>query len=221
MQPPPETEKERYQKKYGKNILHWAEENRDAIIRHRLNYSWKNLGRKECERLRNQVSKRVIQSRIKNNGALDIETLDAVTKWGFDRLYPDRDPQRALEVTGRAFGLLDRGYIKGATMALLKEKGAGISRASEIIGLSDQENLCIFDSRVGSALRTLTYDMERLVKIPSSRSRQGDAGVTRNEWAINYEHLVWITEIIRDYMNEAGCTYRVADVEMALFMMGK
>ena len=221
LQPPPETEKERYQKKYGKRIKQWVKENKDNIIRHRLNYSWKNLGRKECERLRNQVSKRITQSRIKNNGALDIQTLDAVVKWGSDRLYPNRDPKNALEVTGEAFWHLDKDDIKGATLTLLKEKGVGISRASKIIGLSDQENLCIYDNRVGHALQTLTYDMERLVKIPPSRSRQGDTGVTRNEWATNYEHLAWVTEIIRDQLNEAGCTYRAADVEMALFKMGK
>ncbi|GAJ20387.1 unnamed protein product, partial [marine sediment metagenome] len=37
-------------------ILKWAEENMEDLIRHRLNYSWKNIGRKECERLRNEVS---------------------------------------------------------------------------------------------------------------------------------------------------------------------
>jgi len=221
LHPPPETEKERYQKKYGKSVRKWTEENRDEIIWHRLGYSWKNLGRKECERLRNRISKHINMSRIKNGGALDLETLDQVTKWGSDRLYPVRDPGRALEVTGKAFELLDMGDLKGAAMALLREKGMRISRATNIIGLSDQENLCIYDNRVGNALRTLTYDMERLVKIPPSRKRQGDSGVTRMEWATNYEHLVWIIEIIRDHMNKAGCTYRTADVEMALFKMGR
>ncbi len=219
--PPPETDRERYQRKYGKSIRHWAEENRDQIIGHRLGYSWKNLGRKECERLRNQVSRSITRSRIKNGGAVDLETLDQVTKWGSDRLYPARDPGRALDVTGKVFRLLDEGDIKGAAMALLREKGMRISRATNIIGLSDQEGLCIYDNRVGHALRGLTYDMERLVKIPPARKRQGDPGVTRIEWATNYQHLVWIIEVIRDHMNEAGCTYRAADVEMALFKMGK
>jgi len=106
-------------------------------------------------------------------------------------------------------------------MTLLKETGIGISRASKIIGLSDQETLCIYDSRVGFALQTLTHDGERLVKIPPSQSKGGDIGVKYTEWVKNYEHLIWITELIRDFMNENGCNYRIADVEMALFMMGK
>jgi hypothetical protein len=129
--------------------------------------------------------------------------------------------RRAIEVSRKAFAYLDKNDIKNATMILLKEKGVGISRASKIIGLSDQENLCIYDSRVGFALQTLTHDGERLVKIPPSQSRPGDGGISHTEWGKNYEHLIWITGLIRDFMNENGCTYRMADVEMALFMMGK
>ena len=214
-------EKEAYLKPRREAILKWAEENMEDLTRHRLNYSWKNIGRKECERLRNEVSGKIIQSRIRNNGAVDLETLNAVINWGFGRDYPINDPQRALEVSGKAFEYLDKNDIKNATMVLLKEKGVGISRASKIIGLSDQENLCIYDSRVGFALQRLTHDGERLVKIPPSQSRLGDGGVTNTEWVKNYEHLIWISELIRDFMNENGCTYRIADVEMALFMMGK
>lgn len=216
-----EKEKEAYLKPRRESILKWAEENMEALIRHRLNYSWKNIGTKECERLRNEVSEKIIQSRIRNNGAVDLETLNAVIRWGFGRDYPNNDPQRAMEVSRKAFKYLDKNDIKNATMTLLKEKGIGISRASKIIGLSDQETLCIYDSRVGFALQTLTHDGERLVKIPPSQSRGGDVGVTYTEWVKNYEHLIWITELIRDFMNENGCNYRLPDVEMALFMMGK
>lgn len=220
-EPPTVDGKEAYLKPRREAILKWAEENMEDLIRHRLNYSWKNIGRKECERLRNEVSGKIIQSRIRNNGAVDLETLNAVIKWGFGRDYPTNDPQRAMEVSRKAFAYLDKNDIKNATMVLLKEKGVGISRASKIIGLSDQENLCIYDSRVGFALQTLTYEGERIVTIPPSQSRLGDGGVTHSEWVKNYEHLIWITELIRDFMNENGCTYRIADVEMALFMMGK
>ena len=43
----------------------------------------------------------------------------------------------------------------------------------------------------------------------------------KKEWAKHYEHLIWTAEVIKNYMNAQGCTYRLADVEMALFMMGK
>lgn len=83
-------------------------------------------------------------------------------RWGFGRDYPVKDSVRALEVTGKAFEYLDNDDIKKATMVLLKEKGVRISRASKIIGLADQENLCIYDSRVGYALQTLTFEGKSL-----------------------------------------------------------
>lgn len=117
---------------------------------------------------------------------LDILSLSGLVKYTYTN---DRDTRRALEVTGRAFELLDMGDIKGAVMVLFREKGMRISRATNIIGLSDQENLCIYDNRVGYALRTLTYDMERLVKIPphgkgrATRVSQGLSGPqTMSTW---------------------------------------
>ena len=102
-------------------------------------------------------------------------------------------------------------------MALNK---VGISLASKVIGLFDQENLCVYDSRVGAALRDLKYGNKRMILVPPGRGRAGDSA-TDNRWAENYEKLIWTLEIVRDYLNEKGCTFRIADVEMALFMMGK
>jgi len=201
-------------------ILDWAEKNKSTIIQNRLNYHWKNHTRMECERLRNEVSRKIIESRKKNNGALDIETLNAVMRWGFGRDYPNQDPDNALQITGKAFNLLDQGDLVNATTTLCNEHGVGISRASKIIGLSDQENLCIYDSRVGVAIKTLTHNGERRIKIPPGYNREYDT-CTQPEYAQNYQWLIWILEEIRDYMNTQGCTYRLADVEMALFMMGK
>jgi hypothetical protein len=140
--------------------------------------------------------------------------------------YPDRNPERAQEVTRKAFQYLDEGRIQDATKSLLNIKGLGISRVTKIIGLSDQENLCIYDSRVGYALRDLTFNGKRLHLIPASRTigkrgREYDLNVSHEEWAKEYERILWTIEQIKDYMNELGCTYRQADVEMALFMMGK
>jgi hypothetical protein len=36
-----------------------------------------------------------------------------------------------------------------------------------------------------------------------------------------YECLIWVAEVIMDDMNRNGCTYRLANVEMTIFMMGK
>ena len=217
----PTDSKEVYLKKYRDIIKNWAEENAKSIYESRLEYHWRNKTRKECEQLRNEVAKSITLSRIRNQGAIDLETLDKIIKWGFGMRYPDRDPQKALEITRRAFNYLDEGKIQKAAFTLLNVKGLGISRVTKIIGLSDQENLCIYDSRVGYALRTLTVDGERLHLIPVSRTgRLCDNAVSNERWAREYEKVLWTLEVIRDYMNERCCTYRKADLEMALFMMG-
>jgi hypothetical protein len=37
--------------------------------------------------------------------------------------------------------------------------------------------------------------------------------------AKDYEKLIWILEIIRNWLNEESFPFNIADVEMALFMM--
>jgi len=216
-----EDPKQEFLSKHKDTIIEWAERNKYTIIRNRNSYSWKRFSRLECERSRNQVSREIILSRIRNNGALDLETLDRVMRWGFNREYPDRDPVKALQVTKKAFDHLDKGDIERAALTLLKVKGLGISRVSKILGLSDQENLCIYDSRVGYALRTLEYNGKKLFLIPPSQVRPGDVNISDAEWAQEYQRLIWAAEIMRDHMDSNGCTYRMADVEMALYMMGQ
>jgi hypothetical protein len=216
----PVSDRETYLEPRRETILKWAEKNEDILIENRLNYHWKKLTRPECERLRNETSRKIIESRIKNNGALDIETLNAVIRWGFGRDYPNKDPENALQITGKAFNYLDKSELVNAAITLCNEQGVGISRASKIIGLSDQEKLCVYDSRVGLALRDLTHNNERMIKIPPGYNREYDT-CTQTQYAQNYQYLIWILEEIRDHMNQRGCTYKLADIEMALFMMGQ
>ena len=96
----------------------------------------------------------------------------------------------------------------------------GVSSASKIIGLFDQNRLAIYDSRVGTALRSLTHDGTRIIKCPPGRSRPGDM-CSKNVWANNYEQMLWVLEVIRNYLIEKGYPFSITDVEMALFMMGK
>jgi len=56
--------------------------------------------------------------------------------------------------------------------------------------------------------------------MPPGRSRPGDLCSDR-QWAEDYQKLIWILEVIRDWLNEQGYPFSIADVEMALFMMGK
>jgi hypothetical protein len=219
----PETtdEREKFIRKYKQAIIEWTGKNEDKIVSGRLGYSWKNKSPSDCVRERNEISRAIIMSRIRNGGAIDLDTLDKVIMWGFNQKYPNRDPKKALEVTKKAFGYLDGGKLKDATITLLNVPDVGISRASKILGLFDQENLCIYDSRVGKALEDLKHEDEKIILCPPGRTYPGDQGVTDEEWAANYQRLIWTLEIVRDYLNGNGHTYRLADVEMGLFMIDK
>ena len=140
--------------------------------------------------------------------------------WGGFNQFPLRDGKKVLEVTRRVFDFVDNGKISDAVKELLAIKGVEISRASKIIGLFDHERFCIYDSRVGQALKTLKFTEKPILKCPAGRSRAGDP-CSDSGWAKNYQNLIWTLEVIRDYLNSEGYPFGIADVEMALFMMGK
>jgi hypothetical protein len=217
--PPPSNGKEEFLRKHKERIVSWATRNKDALISGRRNYGWNDKSLIDALNERNQVSRAIVLSRIKNNGGIDIETINRVMNWGGLRTIKIEN-KKALEITTEAFTFLDNGDLNGATLKLLSINGVGIASASKIIGLCDQNQFAIYDSRVGTALRTLEHEGERLIKCPVGRTRPGDL-CTKEQWAKNYEKLTWILEVLRNWLNEQGYPYNIADVEMALFMMGK
>jgi hypothetical protein len=214
--------KEEFNQKYGATIIVWTKENRNALVIGRRNYRWKDKNLPESLDKRNELQKRLVLSRIRNVGGVDLATLDAIMAWGFPNpLFPERDEPKCLRVTREAFSLLDQGKPSEAIMKLMTMEHVGIGRASKIVGLYDQNYFAMLDSRVGSALKTLTYNGERLIKSPPGVNRVGDTDVTPLGWAENYQRLLWVLEIIRNELNEEGFPFSVADVEMALFIMGE
>ena len=217
----PQDPKQEFIKKYKETIIGWTESKKEIIKDARLSYSWKNKPMLVCVKERNEVSKAIIMARIRNHGGIDLDTLDKVTRWGFNREFPFREEKEVIKITKKAFNCLDNGKLVKATKILLDISKVGISRASKILGLFDQENLCIYDSRVGNAMKDLIYDNSKLVLCPPGYLRPGDIIGNAYGWADQYQQLIWTLEIIRDNLNSKGFTYRLADVEMALFMLGK
>lgn len=215
-----ESGKEEFLKEHGNSILTWTEENFNALISGRKNYSWNDKPLIECIEERNFISSLIVLSRIKNNGGLDIETWNKVMAWGGLRPFPLENNQKVIEITSKAFSLLDKGEVVKAVFELISINKVGIASASKIIGLFDQNRLAIYDSRVGTALRTLVHNGKSIIKCPVGRSRKGDM-CTNKQWATNYEKLIWILEIMRNKLNEKGYPFNIADVEMSLFMIGK
>ena len=201
-------------------VVSWAEAHEGQLILGRKNYGWNGKSPVEAINERNKVSTDIVLSRIRNGGGLDIETMNQVMDWGGLR-HIQLENNQALEITHQAFASLDKGDLKDATVKLMSIKGVGIASASKLIGLFDQNNFAIYDSRVGTALRSLVAKNLRLVMCPVGRTRPGDSCLSDDLWAADYEKLIWILEVIRDWCNGQGYPFSIADVEMALFMMGQ
>ena len=211
---------EKFLEEYTSSILSWTENNLNKLISGRRNYSWNDKSLIDCIEERNSISNLIVTSRIRNNGGVDIETWNKVMDWGGLRPFPIDDNQKAIQITSEAFSFLDEGNIKNAILKLMSINKVGIASASKIIGLFDQNRLAIYDSRVGTALRTLMHNGTRILKCPTGRSRPGDI-CSNNQWAANYEKLIWTLELMRNKLNKNGYPFNIADVEMALFMIGK
>jgi hypothetical protein len=215
-----QVDKNLFLKKYKQIILDWTKDNESRLLEGRKNYSWSDKEPQTCLTERNEVSKSITFSRSQNSGGIDLETLDMIMSLGGFGQFPLRDEEKVLEVTRRVFDFVDNGKISDAVEELLAIEGVGISRASKIIGLFDQERFCIYDSRVGQALKTLQFTEKPILKCPAGRSKPGDP-CSESGWANNYQKVIWTLEVIRDYLNSEGHQFGIADVEMALFMMGK
>jgi hypothetical protein len=215
-----EESKTDFLEKYKESIVSWTIEKEPELISGRKNYSWNGKSSIECLNERNCVAHLLVLSRIRNGGGVDIETVNNVLSWGGFRPLPLSESENVLRITFEAFNLLDEGKIKEALLKIMSINRIGVSSASKIIGLFDQNRLAIYDSRVGTALRSLTHNGIRIIKCPPGRSRPGDT-CSENVWANNYEQMLWVLEVTRNYLIEKGYPFSIADVEMALFMMGK
>lgn len=210
--------------RYQPYILTWLVSRREQIICSYYSYSYHGKSFEEAKNERDRIEKIIKESRELNKGGIDLSTVDKICLWGFNRTFPLRDQEGVIEITRRAFSAIDREDLyKGIRYLLLNVKGVGISRASKVVGLSDQNRLAIYDSRVGNALKGLTFQGSKIVPCPPGRVTTRDCDATTADgWARGYERLIWILEIIKNYLNEGqDMNWRIADVEMALFMLGK
>ena len=212
-------DKEDFVKKYKPTVIEWLQNNQNKIIEF--------FDKKKCSgngssfqlpiEKRDMFEKAIGASRTQNNGAVDLNTLDQICYWGFHRNFPVRDEELAKKITKEAFQYLDKGNFFEAVYKIMTEiHRVSISRASKIIGLSNQNDLCIYDSRVGYALEDLKKDGVKLVRCPPSRGYKTNKSNTYKIWARNYERLIWIIEIMKDYFKAKNLNLRAADIEMAL-----
>jgi hypothetical protein len=213
-------DKSRFIQKNEQFIIKWIEEHEKELVNARNSYSWGKKTTGDCIKERNELSQVIIKSRIVNAGGIDLNTLDKIIRWGFNRDFPLRNEEQVKQITRKAFDYLDKGDLSQAAITLMQIDKVGISRATKILGLYDQENLCIYDSRVGAALFDLRNVSEKLILCPPGYGRKYDP-CSSSGYAKQYQRLIWLIQFIRDYLNERGYIFRAADIEMGLFMMGK
>ena len=220
----PRMEKDNFVKEFREVIVNWIKKKEAEILHilHERKYLWHGKNYEDSVRERDQLESTIKESGKRNNGGIDLETADEICLWGFGQRFPLRDPQETIRITRKAFEHVDKeDYFKAAD-TLMEISGVGISRASKIIGLSDQNKLCIYDSRVGNALKDLKKDNVKLILCPPDRSYKRDFDqTTKKSWATNYERLIWTIEVMQEYFKMKSYSLRVADIEMALFVMGE
>jgi hypothetical protein len=200
--------------------LDWTKNRKTRLIECRKNYSWNDKEPQTCLIERDAIRKSIEFSRSQNSGGIDLTTLDMIMAWGNFPKFPLRDENKVLDITRRVFEFVDKNKISDAIEELLKIDGVDISRASQIIGLFDQNRFCLYNSIVGQALKTLQFDEKPILQCPLKHPKPDDP-CSESGWAKNYQRLIWTLEVIRDYLKTEGYPFSIADIEMALFMMGK
>lgn len=212
--------KSKFLRKHKKTILDWAKANKQRLVEGRKNYLWNDKEPQACLAERNEITESINFSRSQNSGGVDLVTLDLIMGWGGFGKFPLRDKQKVLVITRKVFSFVDQGKVSEAVEELLAIDGVEISQASKIIGLFDQDRFCIYDSRVGNALKTLQFAEKPVLKCPTGPKKPEDI-CSEERWGENYQHLIWTMEVIRDYLDSEGYPFSIADIEMALYMMGK
>lgn len=207
---------------FRNTIIEWSKLHEEELLDYKA-YRWKNETYEESVRARNDLEEAIKSSRKKNDGGIDLATADKIYRWGFFKPFPTRDEKMVLDATREAFRFLEEGDCYRACKRLMQIT-RGVAGATKILGLSNQEKFCIYDSRVGRALSDLRKDGEKIIRCPPGRSIKGDYILYKqygHERALDYQKLVWTLEIVHDRLKEKAPNSRIADIEMALFMKGK
>jgi len=141
-------------------------------------------------------------------------------QWGFGTDSGCSDKEIA-EATRLAFRHLKADRIAEAALELVKLPGIGISRASKILALSDQNELGIYDSRSAHGLSDL-FDSagRRIVPIPPGRAIAGD-NITKKDYCVAFQKYTWVLRHLRSLARNddslRAVFARVADFEIAFF----
>jgi hypothetical protein len=164
-----------------------------------------------------------LRSDLDTHGFLSKATFDSVMKWGFKR-GSSCSEEEINQATGLAFRHLKQDRLGDAARELVKLRNVGMSRASKVLALSDQNELGIYDSRSAYGLSDLVdAGGHHLILIPPSRSKKIRCdNKTKEEYCAAFQKYTWVLRFLRrlaqkDDLLRTAFT-RIADLEVALFM---
>jgi len=142
--------------------------------------------------------------------------------WGFGTESKCSDNQ-IQDATRQAFQLLRQDQIAGAAWQLVQLPGIGISRASKVLALKNQNDFGIYDSHSAHGLSDLVdASGNRVVLIPPGRNNliPGDHA-TKKQFCAAFERFTWV---LREFRRMAALDRElcpifttVAEIEIALF----
>lgn len=204
---------------------------RDALtsfwgeVRHQLlgwksKYQWPLGATVEAALSKRNELERMIRHDLDQQGYLLKRTFDSVIKWGFgtDSGCSDEEIRQA---TKAAFRNLQTNRVVEAASELVQLPKIGISRASKVLALSDQNEFGIYDSRSAHGLSGLQQpDGRRLVLIPPGRVIAGD-NKSKDEYCVAFQRYTWVLRYFRSLAAKDSSLHadftRVADLEIAFF----
>lgn len=193
---------------------------RPDLLGWKASYEWPpGVHIEEAIAKRNRLESELRNDLRTNNGWLSKQVFDAVFEWGFNTQSGLREHE-IRTITEAAFHFLRQGRIVDAARGMTSPAGIGISRASKVLALSNQNNLGIYDSRSAHGLSDLVHDGRRLIPIPPGRSVVGDSR-SKEQFCQAFETYIWVLRFLRDRAQQDAELRehftRLSDLEIAFF----
>lgn len=208
---------EQFIEEYHEMLKNYWHQISSEISGWRNSYEWpKGTFLDEAVKRRNELEN-LIKDDLRKYGYVTKKVFDNVIKWGFGSSSGSTETE-IRDTTKEAFEYLRRNNIAKAASALTKLSGIGISRASKVLALSNQDKLGIYDSRAADGLSDLKSNNKNLIPIPPGRTIPGDR---LSDFSEAFERYVYVLTFLHDCAiktEELRDSFkRVSDIEIALF----
>jgi hypothetical protein len=195
-------------------IEKYYSEHRESIIEARREYTWHGD--------RDSLERCIKQTLAENDGVVTLQVFEEVEYWGFGvkTISKHNEHGTVLRKTKSAFTYLKQGKLREAALELDNLPYVGPARATKLLALSNQAIYGIYDARASNALRQVNFLAGKIIMpVLLGRTIQGTGG----DSALGFESFTWALRFMLCKLStecDECKTWRVADVEMSLFVLG-